>query len=31
MKKNIAVKCLKAAFVGLILILLYAPILLLAV
>lgn len=31
MKKNIAGKCLKAAFVGLILILLYAPILLLAV
>ena len=31
MKKQIAIKCLKAAFVGLILLLLYAPILLLAV
>lgn len=31
MKKNITIKCLKATFVGLILLLLYAPILLLAV
>lgn len=31
MRKQIAIKCLKAAFVGLILLLLYAPILLLAV
>lgn len=31
MKKEITIKCLKAAFVGLILLLLYAPILLLAV
>ena len=31
MKKQIAIKCLKAAFVGLILLLLYSPILLLAV
>ncbi len=31
MRKEIAIKCLKAAFIGLILLLLYAPILLLAV
>ena len=31
MKKQIAVKCLKAGFVGLILLLLYSPILLLAI
>ncbi len=31
MKKKIAIKCLKAAFIGLVLLLLYAPILLLAV
>lgn len=30
-RKNIAIKCLKAAFIGLVLLLLYAPILLLAV
>ena len=30
-KKAIAIKCLKAAFIGIVLLLLYAPILLLAV